>query len=136
MSTGTANHDRRIPIPGFDAFGMGRLDSTSTAHLVAATGWKSGAVTTGNSLDHSPTDDEVMEQNDASIKDMEAAAIADVCRAAEIPFFAIKVITDIVDGGIASQEEFLENLGKAADSLQTSMPKLLDFLDGKLLDEL
>jgi nucleoside phosphorylase len=35
---------------------------------------------------------------------MEAAAIAYVCELAAVPFFAIKVVTDIVDGDRTTQE--------------------------------
>jgi len=35
---------------------------------------------------------------DVSVKDMEAAAIAWVAKLNNTPFFALKVVTDIVDG--------------------------------------
>jgi len=35
---------------------------------------------------------------DASVKDMEAAAIAWVAKLSNTPFFALKIVTDIVDG--------------------------------------
>ena len=66
--------------------------------------------------------------NDASVKEMEGAAIAWVAEMLSTPFFAIKVITDIVDGDMATEEEFLANLATAAKSLQATVPKVVEFL--------
>jgi 5'-methylthioadenosine nucleosidase len=49
---------------------------------------------------------------------------------------AIQVVTDIVDGDRPTAEEFLENLGAAARSLQEAVPKTIDFVAGKRLSEL
>jgi hypothetical protein len=34
------------------------------------------------------------------------------------------------------QEEFLENLGKAAEALQRTVPQVVEFISGKRLSEL
>lgn len=73
---------------------------------------------------------------DASVKEMEAAAIAWVADLYNIPFLPLKVITDIVDGDQVTHEEFLANLGAAAKSLQEATPKVVDFILGKKLSEL
>ena len=80
------------------------------------------------SLHHDPTD--------ATVKDMEAAAIAWTANLYDTPFMAVKVVTDIVDGGRPTQEEFFENLATAAASLQITIPKLIDYVVGKKLNEL
>jgi 5'-methylthioadenosine nucleosidase len=136
LVTGAKHHDRRIPIPGFTEYGIGDHTATPTPNLVAALGYKTGVVTTGNSLDHTPKDDELMTANDASVKDMEAAAIAWAAELTATPFIALKVVTDIVDGDRPTQEEFFENLGAAARSLQDAVPKVVDFIVGKRLSEL
>ena len=59
---------------------------------------------------------------------MEGATIAWVAEMLSIPFFALKVITDIVDGDNAPQEEFLANLATAAAQLQATVPKVVEFL--------
>lgn len=130
------NHDRRIPIPGFDQYGIGDYDGTSCKNLAKDLKFKLGTVTTSNSLDHNADDDKIMLENDASVKDMEAAAIAWVAEETKTPFFALKVVTDIVDGDRPTQEEFLENLGAAAKSLQVALPKLIDYIKGKSLTQL
>jgi 5'-methylthioadenosine nucleosidase len=63
ISTHTKNHDRRIPIPGFDTYGIGSVASFPCPNLVASLGLKTGVVTTGNSLDHTEMDDKIMAQN-------------------------------------------------------------------------
>lgn len=67
---------------------------------------------------------------------MEAAAIAWVTEHANIPFLAVKVVTDIVDGDRPTQEEFFENLAAASNALQEAVPKIIDFVLGKTVDEL
>jgi len=129
LTSGVANHDRRIQIPGFDKYGVGTLSSDIEPGAMAeALGYKTGICTTGNSLDKTETDDENMKTNDASVKDMEAAAIAWVCKMNDLPYLGVKVVTDIVDGGIPSQDEFLENLASAAKSLQSALPKVLSYM--------
>ena len=54
-----------------------------------------------------------MKNNEASVKDMEAAAIAwSVALHNRTTFLGVKVVTDIVDGDKPTQEEFLEQVGK------------------------
>ncbi len=77
-----------------------------------------------------------MLENNASVKDMEAASIAWVMDLNNTPFFAIKVVTDIVDGDRPTEEEFLEHLSAASKSLQEKLPKVIEFVMGKRLSEL
>jgi len=98
VTTMHRHHDRRITIPGWDDYARGHHQAHSCQNLQSALGFKSGVVTTGNSLDATDTDRAVMASNDASVKDMEAAAIAWVAELAQVPFFGLKVVTDLVDG--------------------------------------
>lgn len=136
LTTGVANHDRRIPIPGFDKYGIGQIDTLDPTNMASTLGYKTGSCTTGNSLDHVPRDAELMMDNDASVKDMEAAAIAWVAKMNDIPYLGVKVVTDIVDGGIPTHEEFMENLASAAKSLQSALPKVLEYVCDKAEHEL
>lgn len=130
------HHDRRIPIPGFLEYGRGDHKSIPVPKLIVSLGCKKGIVTTSNSLDHTDKDDEQMLENDASVKDMEAAAVAWVAEITDTPMFAIKVVTDLVDGDRPTEEEFFENLQKAAESLQKAIPRALEFVLGKKITEL
>ena len=136
LTSASANHDRRIQIPGFDKYGYGTIDSMDVSNLVDAINAKSGVCTTGNSLDKTEEDEIHMKINNASVKDMEAAAIAWACDLHSVPHFGVKVVTDIVDGDKPSHDEFMENLSSAANSLQSALPKIIDFVCGKGHDEL
>jgi 5'-methylthioadenosine nucleosidase len=137
LTTGVANHDRRIPIPDFIPYGVGKLDTkVSVLNMATALGFKTGVCTTGNSLDKTEEDDKHMLANDASVKDMEAAAIAWSCALHQVPYLGLKVVTDIVDGNFATQDEFLENLHTASQSLQKALPNVLEYIVGKQHHEL
>jgi len=136
LTTGVANHDRRIPIPPFIPYGIGKINTIAAPHLVTKHGFKTGICTTGNSLDATEEDRKHMLANDASCKDMEAAAVAWSCQLYKKPYLGVKVVTDIVDGDRATHEEFLENLHKAADSLQMALPKVIEHICGRRFDDL
>ncbi|KAJ7537136.1 hypothetical protein O6H91_12G099100 [Diphasiastrum complanatum] len=130
VATEVAYHDRRIPIPIFDKYGVGATKTIPTPKLVEALGLKLGKLSTGNSLDMSPQDEEVIKSNDATIKDMEGAAVAYVANLFSVPAILIKSVTDIIDGGRPTTEEFLENLSMAADALLKTGICVLKFLNG------
>lgn len=136
VATMCRHHDRRITIPGWDDYAKGHHEMQEFPNMVQALGFKKGVVTTGNSLDAHDVDREIMKANDASVKDMEAAAIAWVTEQSSTPFLALKVVTDIVDGDRFTHEEFMENLGTAAKSLQRNLLLLVEFMVGKELHEL
>ena len=136
VSTAMLNHDRRIPIPGFDAYGLGRYEALATPNLQAALGLKAGVVSSGNSLDYTTEDMAAMTLAGASVKEMEAAAVAWAASLFDCPVFCVKSVTDIVDGDRPAAEEFLENLHKAAGALQEVVPRVLEFIAGKRFSEL
>jgi 5'-methylthioadenosine nucleosidase len=134
-------HDRRIPIPGYDTYGVGKTSSTINvdAMIQYYDSWKSGICTTGDSLDKTAECDVIMEQSNATVKDMEGAAIAWVVAMYSnqlTKFGSIKVVTDIVDGTQPTHEEFLANLQKASEQLQHALPMVLDYVASKELEEL
>lgn len=137
LATGTRHHGRRIPIPGFSAFGVYALPSHPAApSLAAALGFKTGVVSSGDSLDASVDDLAELGASGAAVKDMEAASVAYVARMHGVPLLALKAVTDVVDGGRPTAEEFLANLGAAAAALQAALPRLIGAVAGKRLDEL
>jgi len=138
LTTASAYHDRRIPIdvPDFVAYGIGRIESLPVHKLSKEINAKMGVCTTGNSLDKHDIDDQIMRANNASVKDMESAAISWACRLHDIPHFGVKVVTDIVDGSRPTEEEFLENLHHAAQELEGALSKIIEYCCGRSLDEL
>lgn len=137
IATSTAFHDRRIDgIPGYAAYGRAHLAHIPVPLLLSATGWKSGTVTSSDALDHTPEDDKRMADNNASVKDMEAAAIAYVTGLIGLPLLSLKVVTDIVDGPRATPEEFLANLSAASARLAEAVPVAIAHLAGREPDSL
>ena len=55
-------------------------------------------MSTGNSLDFTKEDMDAMQRHGVAVKEMEAAAIAWAAHLFGTPMFALKAITDIVDG--------------------------------------
>jgi 5'-methylthioadenosine nucleosidase len=76
-----------------------------------------------------------MHAAETAVKDMEAAAIAYVCRLWGTPMVAVKAVTDIVDGGRPTNEQFLENLHTSSEALQQGVSRILAYMDGKALSE-
>jgi 5'-methylthioadenosine nucleosidase len=118
LATGHAlYHDRRIPIPHFELQATGRWPVHSAPALRAVLGAKPGIVTTGNSLDFTPTEAAFFEREAVHAKDMEACAIAQVCALSCVPFVAVKAVTDLVDHPEPVQEAFLRNLRDVSAAL-------------------
>jgi len=69
-----------------------------------------------------------MAAHNAAAKDMEFAALAVLADVYSVPLIGVKVVTDLVDGDRPSHEEFMENLGTAAVSLQKTVEKAIEEL--------
>ncbi|KAL7098861.1 hypothetical protein ACP275_09G045200 [Erythranthe tilingii] len=136
LASDVAFHDRRIPIPVFDLYGVGSRQACSTPNLAEELNLKVGKLSTGDSLDMSPHDEEAMVANDATIKDMEGAAIAYVADLLKVPAIFLKAVTDIVDGDKPTAEEFLQNLVAVTAALDLAATKVVDFINGKSCSEL
>ncbi|WP_395373498.1 hypothetical protein [Marinicella sp. W31] len=121
-------HDHRIQIPGFDAYGIGSYACLNCDQMAQVLGLKQGYISTGNALDHTPTDDVMMAANSADCKEMEAAALAWICHVYAKPFIPIKAITDLVDGTEATADEFLHNLNTASEALQKAVKQVITYL--------
>ena len=121
-------HDRRIPLDPFRPQAEGRWPCTPAPRLMAAIGGKPGIVSTGNSLDWTPAEMDFMTRERVTAKDMEATAIAQVCAQCEVPFIAVKGVTDLVDDPEPVQEAFLRNLRMASALLGERMEAGLRWL--------
>ncbi|KAG7540348.1 Nucleoside phosphorylase superfamily [Arabidopsis thaliana x Arabidopsis arenosa] len=131
-----AFHDRRIPVPVLDIYGVGMRKAFPTPNLIKELNLKVGRLSTGDSMDMSPHDEESITANDATVKDMEGAAVAYVADIFKVPTILIKGVTDIVDGNRPTSEEFLENLAAVTAKLDESLTKVIEFISGKCLSDL
>ncbi|KAI5647899.1 hypothetical protein M9H77_33904 [Catharanthus roseus] len=136
IASDLAFHDRRIPIPVFDLYGVGNRRACPTPNILNKLNLKVGKLSTGDSLDMSPHDESAIIANDATVKDMEGAAIAYVADLLKVPAIFIKAVTDIVDGDKPTAEEFLQNLAAVAAALDVAVTDVVDYINGKSLSEL
>lgn len=136
IASDLAFHDRRIPIPVFDQYGVGLRQAFSTPSLLKELNLKAGKLSTGDSLDMSPQDEASIAANGATVKDMEGAAVAYVADLLKVPAIFLKAVTDIVDGDKPTPEEFLQNLAAVAAALDQAVTEVVDFISGKCLPEL
>ncbi|KAL5561125.1 hypothetical protein UlMin_030872 [Ulmus minor] len=136
LASDVAFHDRRIPIPVFDLYGVGLRQAIPTPNLVKELNLKVGKLSTGDSLDMSPRDEASITANDATVKDMEGAAVAYVADLLKVPIIFVKAVTDIIDGEKPTAEEFLQNLAAVTAALEKSITHVIDFINGKSLSEL
>lgn len=91
-------------------------------------GMKTGTISTGNSLDMHDKDLQFINENQAIIKDMEAAATAWVCRTLFVPMIAVKAVTDLIDEGAPTEEQFMQNLHLAAANLQSKTIEIIQYI--------
>jgi 5'-methylthioadenosine nucleosidase len=120
-------HDHRVPIPGWDHQSEGHFPVWDTGQL-RELGFKYGIVTTGNSLDMPEEDEKNIRLLGGEIKDMEAAAVAWVAFLHDIPVFCVKAVTDLVDSGQPTPDEFLKNLRLATNNLCDGCERIILFL--------
>ncbi|KAF5745391.1 putative mta/sah nucleosidase [Tripterygium wilfordii] len=136
LASEIAFHDRRIPIPVFDLYGVGLRQAFSTPNLLKKLNLKVGKLSTGDSLDMSSRDEASIIANDATVKDMEGAAVAYVADLLKVPAIFVKAVTDIVDGEKPTAEEFMQNLVAVTAALGEAVTQVVDCINGKCLSEL
>lgn len=136
LASEVAFHDRRIPIPVFDLYGVGLRQACSTPNLLKELNLKIGKLSTGDSLDMTPQDEASIVANDATIKDMEGAAVAYVADLLKVPAIFVKAVTDIIDGDKPATEEFMQNLVAVTTALGQAVTQVIDHINGKRLSEL
>ena len=129
-------HDRRIPLPGFDQYGLGSYPSVDASHLARALQLKQGIVTTGNSLDEALDDGRAIIASGATVKDMEAASIAWVAEMLGVPMLAIKSITDLIDSPTDTADQFVANLARASQRLRDTVVQVLEFCEDRTIADL
>ncbi len=120
--------DRRIPLGPYEDYGHGNYTCERAMEIACKLDMPTSVVCTGNFLDMSPTDEAILREETVVNKEMEAAAIAWVAGLYGIPVVAIKSVTDLMDGGQVTADEFSANLELASANLRVDVMKLLDFL--------
>ncbi len=125
-------HDRRVP--GDDDWGTQSLGNypawEGSETLAERLELPTGKVTTGSSLDMQPCDLDIITLNGGELKDMEGAAIGFVCSLSSTPVLYIKAVTDLLDGGQKTLDEFRRNLSLASRNLCEATLRAIALLSG------
>lgn len=130
-------HDRRIPLAEYEQYGKGGYPCLEAPAVASALRLKMGVISTGNSLTACSKDQEHINHNGAALKDMEAAAIANVARRFNTRVMAIKVITNLADqAGSDAPQEFERNFAAATQQLANKLPGVLNYIIGKTPEQL
>lgn len=117
-------YSRRIPIPGYDEYGIGGYSSANFEKITNKINLKKGVVCSGDSFDENQADREIILKQGCSVIEMEAAGVAWTSMLMKTPMLAIKGITDIV-GKPNAHEDFEKNFPKITNELSK---KIKDFL--------
>lgn len=75
------------------------------------------ALGSGDRFNDSPVDHGLLLRLGADIRDMEGAAIAQVCKCANVPFYSVKAISDVYGAG-STTEQYTQNLARASLALK------------------
>jgi 5'-methylthioadenosine nucleosidase len=118
-------HDRRIGLPQFEEYCRGRFPVADLKAFVDHP-FRTGIVSSGDSLDCPAEDQRRIDANGASLKDMEAAAIGLVCEKLNVPFVPVKSVTDFVDHHEETTEQFIKNLELATRNLAQALVRILE----------
>jgi 5'-methylthioadenosine nucleosidase len=130
-------HDRLFqPDLHFLNYGIGSYKCWSIPVVAKELGFKEGVISTGASLLSSQQENKQMAENNAAVKEMEAAAIAEVTQMRGVPFIALKIITDLVDTEHCPQNQFTNNFDKLITHLADKVKQLCSVLIGKNLKEI
>jgi nucleoside phosphorylase len=118
-------HDRRIPLPGFDAYGRGPEPLHHSEQLAAAFGATIATISTGNAIDTLPSELDFFNTHNITVKDMETAAIAWTANLHAIPTLALRAITDFYDHP-TPETQFLANFKASLESLAHAVSQGID----------
>ena len=121
-------HDRRIPLPNFEAFGVGRIPAILDEPMRAAFGAEWGIISTGDSF--APTAEELafFKRERVTCKEMEAASLASLARDLGIHFLALKAVTDLVDHPEPEASAFERNLSRVSVILEERLVRFLEWM--------
>ena len=83
---------------------------------------------TGDRFNDSPKDHALLLELGCDIREMEAGAIAEVCKYAGMPFVSVKAISDVYGTG-STTEQFKKNLKLASLNLKAHLHDVLEAID-------
>ena len=86
------------------------------------------ALASGDRFNDSADDHALLLALGADIRDMEGAAIAQVCKYAGVPFVSVKAVSDVYGAG-STTEQYQKNLARAMLNVKAYMGEIFAALD-------
>lgn len=123
-------YDRRLHSQNYKRYGNGNYSSPNTKNMAKNLSIKIGVICSGGSFEDDQTDLAMLEKENCTVKDMEAAGVAWVSMLEKIPMIAIKGITDHI-GHISNHEQFEKNFSMVNEKLSIKIREILDYLSNK-----
>ena len=105
----------------------GEAENFLPLYTPAALDYPRRALGTGDRFNDSPADHDLLIRLGAHIRDMEGAAIAQVCKYAGVPLVSVKAISDIYGAG-STTLQFENNLARANLNLKAFMQEIIGAL--------
>lgn len=121
-------HDRRIGDDPLGIQSLGNYPTFDARQIAADLKLKLGKCTTGSSLDCLEEDLAIIQREGGMLKDMEAGAVAFVASVYKTPLICVKSVTDLIDGGEKTIDEFRKNLTMASNALRDACTKIIQYL--------
>jgi len=93
-----------------------------------------GSISTGSSFDESQGNiADQFDKNNSFLKEMESAAVAEVAHLTNVPFLAIKGVTDYIDTSHHEtvSEQFEKELVPVSEKVSQTSIKLIQWIIGK-----
>jgi len=141
-------HDRLINfrLPGdtfepnnYQAYGIGSFLPTPSPNLAKELGFSLGSISTGSSFDVAQGNiADQLEKNNAFLKDMEAATVAEVAQLCGIDFLLLKGVTDYIDldHHESHVDQFEKELEPVSNIIATLVAKTINWIIGKTKSQL
>ena len=102
-------------------------DNFLPLYTPAALDYPRRALGTGDRFNDSPADHKLLLELGCDIREMEAGAMAQVCKYAGLPFVSVKAISDVYGSG-STTEQFRRNCKLALLNLKAFLPEILESL--------
>jgi 5'-methylthioadenosine nucleosidase len=121
-------HDRNFnpKKPSFVDYAFGNYPCIDLKPIANILGLKDGLISTGNNFYHTAEEYDIMVQNGIVAKEMEAAAIAEVAQLRQVPFAALKGITDLIDSQDSAQQ-FVDNFKIVTEKLAEKTEDIINY---------
>ena len=125
--------DRRVPIKPWKGWDIGQYPLFGAAYLNERIEKLKIAkcIATSNSFDCTACDEEIYREYGVMCKEMECAAVAEMCQYFDSQLIALKAVTDLVKYHDA--DGFVENFGKTVDALTDVTEMVIREIYGKSL---